>query len=214
MTPEQLIAEGRKLQRPCVFLRPQANGPVAAIWHEPDYDEIDATGHRCWITVDAGQIPGLPPSVTGSLSVFTDEEDCEGGKVEISSSRTKRAGTKLYAYTTSVLPPIAAVFARGSEKVNNWISSHGWDRTEPYNSNFKDAQIVEEYLNVWRQEFPLYFESDIYAVLGGWHWLGQDADWHDLIDEQLMVLTVRDSEPWVEAWRTRTSRFKVIQRIT
>ena len=116
MTPEQLIAEGRKLQRPGVFLRPQANGPVAAIWHEPDYDEIDATGHRCWITVDAGQIPGLPPSVTGSLSVFTDEEDCEGGKVEISSSRTKRAGTKLYAYTTSVMPPLPRYLPAGRRR--------------------------------------------------------------------------------------------------
>ena len=214
MTSDQLIAEGRKLQRPCVFLRPKATGPVAAIWHEPDDEEIDATGHRCWITVDARQIPDLPPSVTGYLSVFTNEEDCEGGKVEIASSWPKREGTELYAHTASVLPPIDAVFARGSETVGSWIDSHGWNRTERYNNNFKDANIVREYLRIWRQEFPLYFESDIYAVLGGWHWPGQDDDWHDLIDEQLMVLTVRDSEPWVEAWRTRTSQFKVIQRIT
>jgi hypothetical protein len=73
---------------------------------------------------------------------------------------------------------------------------------------------VSEYDRIYTREFPLYFESDIHAVLGGWHWPGQDDDWHDLIDEQLMVLTVRDSEPWVEAWRTRTSQFKVIQRIT
>jgi hypothetical protein len=41
-----------------------------------------------------------------------------------------------------------------------------------------------------------------------------DDDWHDLLDEQLMVFTIRDSEPWVEAWRTRTGQFRVIQRIT
>jgi hypothetical protein len=214
MTSDQLITEGRKLQRPCVFLRPNAKGAVAAVWHDPDDDEIDATGHRCWITVDAAQIPNLPPSVTGYVSVFTNEEDCDGGKVEISSSWPKREGTKLYAYTASVLPPIDAVFARGSETVDGWIRSHGWDRTERYNNNFKDANIVREYLDIWMQEFPLYFGSDIYAVLGGWHLPGQDADWHDLIDEQLMVLTVRDAEPWVEAWRTRASQFKVIQRIT
>jgi hypothetical protein len=41
-----------------------------------------------------------------------------------------------------------------------------------------------------------------------------DDDWHDLLDERLMVFTIRDSEPWVEAWRTRAGQFSVIQRIT
>ena len=65
MTAEQLIAEGRRLQRPCVFLRPVAAGPIAAAWYERDEDEIESTGHRCWLTVDSGQVPGLPASVTG-----------------------------------------------------------------------------------------------------------------------------------------------------
>jgi len=30
MTLEQLLAEGRKLERPCVFLRPTGTGPVAS----------------------------------------------------------------------------------------------------------------------------------------------------------------------------------------
>jgi hypothetical protein len=47
MTLEQLLAEGRKLERPCVFLRPTGTGPVAAVWYERDYGEIDSTGHRC-----------------------------------------------------------------------------------------------------------------------------------------------------------------------
>jgi hypothetical protein len=113
-----------------------------------------------------------------------------------------------------VLPPIDAVFARGSEAVGEWIRSHGWERTDRYNDNFKDAAIVLEYQRLWQREFPIYFESDIHAVLGGWHLPMPDDDWHDLLDEQLMVFTIRDSEPWVEAWRTRTGQFGVIQRIT
>ena len=113
-----------------------------------------------------------------------------------------------------VLPPIDAVFARGSEIVGEWLRLHDWPRDERYNDNFKDAAIVQEYERVWMREFPLYSESDVYAVLGGWHWPCADGDWHDLVDEQLMVLTVRDSEPWVEAWRTRMGQFRVIQRIT
>src|SRR5258708_31227352 len=42
------------------------------------------------------------------------------------------------------------------------------------------------------REFPIFHhESDIYAVLGGWHFPCADDDWHDLIDEQLMVFTIR-----------------------
>lgn len=214
MTSEQLIEEGRKLQRPCVFLRTQGSGPVAAVWHERDDDEIESTGHHCWLTVDARQVPGMPSSTTSYISLFTDDEKCQGGRVEVSPSWRKRGGTELYAHAASVLPPIDAVFARGSESVGEWIRSHGWNRTDRYNGNFKEAAIVREYERIWHREFPIYFESDIYAVLGGWHFPTADDDWHELLDEQLMVFTIRDSEPWVEAWRTRAGQFRVIQRIT
>ena len=214
MTAEQLIEEGRKLQRPRTFLRPQGPGPVAAIWHERDDAEIGSKGHRCWLTVDARQVPGLPPTVTGYISVFTEEEKCEGGRVELASSWPKRAGIELYAHSVSVLPPVDAVFQRGSAAVGEWLVANNWQRDWRYNNNFRDKVVVNGYQKVWFQEYPLYLETQIYAVLGGWHWPGSDGDWERLIDELLMVLTIRDSEPWVEAWRTRAGEFKVIQRIT
>jgi hypothetical protein len=214
MTSDQLISEGRKLERPCVFLRPTGTGPVAAVWYERDEGEIASTGCRCWLTVDARHIPGLPPSVAGYINVFTDEATYRGGRVEVTSSWPKREGTRLCAHPASVLPPIDAVFARGSEAVGDWIALHGWSRGERYNDNFKGRAIVEPYERTWAREFPIYLDSDIYAVLGGWHFPCADDDWHDLIDEQLMVFTLRGAEPWVEAWRTKTDQFDVIQRIT
>jgi hypothetical protein len=214
MTPEQLIAEGRKLERPSVFLQPAGTGPIAAVWYARDQGEIDSTGFRCWLTVDARHIPGPPPPGAGYINVFTNEITCEGGRVEVVPSWPRRAGTPLYAHTASVLPPIEAVFARGSETVGDWIASYGWNRSERYNANFKGNAIVERYDRILADEFPMCFESDIYAVLGGWHFPCADDDWYNLMDEQLLVLTIRDSEPWVEAWRTRTGEFKVIQRIT
>jgi hypothetical protein len=213
MTPKQLIAEGRKLERPSVFLRPAGTGPVAAVWYERDQGEIDSTGFRCWLTVDARHIPGPPPPGPSYISVFTDEATCEGGRVKV-ASLPRRAGTPLYAHAASVLPPIDAVFARGSEAVGDWIASYGWDRGVRYNSNFRGDAVVGPYDEVWAREFPVCFESDIYAVLGGWHFPCADDDWYDLMDEQLMVFTIRGSEPWVEAWRNRTGEFTVIQRIT
>jgi hypothetical protein len=188
MTADQLIAEGRKLQRPCFFLRPEGSGEVAAIWHERDDDEIDETGFRCWLTINSRFVPGLPSSITGYISLFSNEQDFTSGKVEISAAQPKRGGTKLYAHAASVIPPFDAVVAKGSGAVGDWLKANNWPR----------EKIVEAYLDVWRSEFPLYFNSDIYAILGGWHWPSQDDDWHDLIDEQLIALTIHDSEPWVE----------------
>jgi hypothetical protein len=214
MTSDQLIAEGRQLMRPSLFLRPEASGPVAAVWYDYDEAEVDSTGHRLWLTVDAPFVPGIPEVATGCLSIFTDAEKCQGGFVEVTPSFPKRTGMALYAHEASVLPPIDAVFARGSVAVEAWIRSHGWDRSERYNDNFKGRDIVEAYERVWMEEFPLYAGPDVYAALGGWHWPGPDDDWHRLIDERLIVTTYRDSEPWVEAWSTQRGEFKVIQRIT
>jgi hypothetical protein len=213
MTSKQLIEEGRKLQRPCVFLRDKGFGPIAAVWYEQDDKELETTGHHCWLTVDTRCIPGLPPSVTGYISIFTNVETLQGGHVEITPTWPNRPGIRLYSHNTSVLPPIDAVFARGSESVGQWIESNSWKRNWRYNDNFKGKEVVLEYDQVNKREFPLYYESDIFAVLGGWHWPCDD-DWHRLIDEHLMVLTVHDSEPWVEAWHTQTGHFKVIQRST
>lgn len=214
MTSEQLIAEGRQLMRPTSFLRPRGPGPVAAVYHERDDDEIETTGFRRWMTIDARCIPGISKSITGYLTIVTDEENSTGGRIDVLSSWPERRGTELYAHSASVLPPVDAVFARGSEEVGAWIRSHGWERTVRYNDNFKDKEIVQEYERLWMLEFPLYSESDVYAVLGGWHWPCPDDDWHALIDERLMVMTLRDSEPWVEGWHTRAGQFRVIQRIT
>jgi hypothetical protein len=214
MTPQQLISEGRKLERPCLLLRPTGTGAVAAGWYERDEGEIESTGHRCWLTVDIRNIPGLRRPVRRYMKVLTDETS-DGGRVQFVSSWPRRAGTRLYAHAASVLPPIDAVFARGSEAVGQWMASHGWNRRERYNDNFKGRATIEPYERLWMQEFPIYFsKSDIYAVLGGRHWPCADHDWHHLIDEQLMVFTIRDAEPWVEAWRTRAGQFRVIQRIT
>jgi hypothetical protein len=200
------LISGSQAGRPCVFTDQQAV-TGAGVWYDSaEPGEIHSTGHRCWLTVDSHHIAGLPSSVTGYVSVFTDEVGCVAGRVEVTSSWPKRAGVVLYAHRTQVLPPIDAVFARGSKTVGEWIASHGWTRDERYNDNFKDRAIVEAYERICTREFPIYFKSDVYGVLGGWHFPFADHDWHDLIDEKLMVFTIRNSEPWVEAWVTKPVR--------
>src|SRR5262245_47226705 len=117
MTVEQLILEGRRLERPCVLLTAGRIGQLAAVWYECDDAEIDDTGSRCWITVDARLIPGFPRTILPYVSVYTDEETCEGGRVVVSPTWPSRKGTPLYATPTSVIAPIDAVFLRGSSAV-------------------------------------------------------------------------------------------------
>lgn len=216
MTLEQLIQEGRKLQRPCVFLRPEGEGPPAAIWHEREEneDEIDSTGHRRWLTIDTRHVPNLLPTASGCMSILTDEETFQSGRVEAAPDLDSMHGTALYAHLASVLPPLEALFARPSDAVQEWILSHGWEPGWGYENNFKGSNLADDYQRLWQQEHPMYSDSDIYAVLGGWHFPMPDGDWKDLIDEHLLVFTLRDSEPWVEAWRTRAGDYKVIQRTT
>lgn len=216
MTTEQLIAEGRHLQRSCSLLRPQQNGPVVAMWY--DWFERDETlplpeRHRL-LTLDARRVPGLMPPLDGFINIFCEPQKWGDGHVEITPSWPARKGLALYAYPVAVLPPIDAVFARGSDRVGEWIQSHGWERTERYNDNFEEKDVVAGYERIWMQEYPLYSPSEAYAVLGGWHWPCADDDWHDLIDEQLVALTIRNAEPWIEAWRMRSGEFRVIHRIT
>jgi hypothetical protein len=63
-------------------------------------------------------------------------------------------------------------------------------------------------------EFPLYLSSDLYAVLGGWHFPWPEGDWYDHLEDRFIGMTLRDSEPWVEVWLSRSGRFEVCERIT
>lgn len=220
MTPKALIAEGRRLARPCVllrrrgfFLRRGGSGP-AAIWHDRDDAEIRETGFRRWITIDARYVPGLAPDVAGFLCIYTDEEACEGGRIEIHATWPDKPGKPLYATEAAVLPPLEAVLVHGSDAVGEWLAANDWPRDKPLNGKFRDQAIVKSYERQWAKEYPLFRQDGTYAVLGGWHWPSHYGDWYQLMDEQLMMFTVADSEPWVEAWRLRSGLFQVIRRIS
>jgi hypothetical protein len=210
MTVDELIAEGRRLQRRTILLTPNGSGDPVAFWYGR-YDEETRDGHRCWISVDAHSVPSF--NGRGWLSIFTDDRSCQGGRVEVAPELRKRNGVPLHAKEIAVLPTIDAVIARGSPAVERWLVDNAWQRDWRYNANFRDHHIVEKYEAVEREENPLYWK-DAYATLGGWHMGWPDDDWHDLVDAKLLVHTYMDSEPWVEAWQLPSGEMKVIQRIT
>lgn len=212
MTANELIAEGRQLQRPAAFLRQQGTGPIVAKWYDRDEDEIEQTGQRCWLTIDTKYIPGFSKIDAPYITVFTNEQSGEGGQAAVSSSWPERDGTTLYAIPTMALPPIDAVFARGSVAVDSWLQTFGVKRGDRFLSSLPD-QAIKDYDAVWTKE-SAYSGADVFAVLGGWHMTWPDDDFNELLEDQLLAWTLQDSEPWVELWHTKSGQFRVIQRIT
>src|SRR5437879_3511170 len=115
MTAEELIEEGRRIQRRTILLTPDGSGDRAAIWYGYHHGDEPADGHHCWLSVNAKFIPSS--DLRGWLSIFTDDESCQGGRVKVSSAPFKKDGISLYAKEIQVLPPVDAVFAQGSAAV-------------------------------------------------------------------------------------------------
>lgn len=206
MIADELIAAGRSLQRRTVALTEEPSGETAAIWYgnrsRPD---------GCWLTIATRFIPSF--SGDGWLSVFTDDDECVGGRTEIVPKLLPSSGTSLFATEINVLPPVDVLYHRGPPAIRRWLGSHGYDPQWGFNDKFPGSEAVREYQSIWFRECPLYGDR-VFATLGGWHLAWPDSDWADSIDRQLIVNTFMDSEPWVEVWREPSGILTVEQRIT
>lgn len=214
MTGEQLLAEGQRLARPCVYLRRSGND-LAAIWGGEGIVPCGDGPYRHWLTIDTRYIPGARGQQPACMSVYTNEEDCESGVVAVDhASRLlgRSDGLPLYAHADSSLPPLEAAFKLGSATVKDWLAGNGWDPEWGYNDNFADRKPVDFYEREYRRRLPL-FTGEAHAVLGGWHIPWPDGDWDDLVRKRLIVWTFEESEPWVEVWEEGQG-YVVIQRIT
>jgi hypothetical protein len=214
VTGDYLINEGHRLARPCVYLRTEG-ADYAAIWGGPGVVPAREGPFFHWLTIDRRYLPGGFTPGPGCLSVYTNEEDFQTGLVPedlAMSLPSSSEGTKLYAHPGLSLPPVDAIFRFGSPEVGRWLRENDWEPDWEYNENFRDQGPIDEYHEEYRKQSPLY-RDDAYAVLGGWHLPWPEGDWVELIKSQLIAWTFKDSEPWVEVWRT-DGLYRVIQRIT
>ena len=80
-------------------------------------------------------------------------------------------------------------------------------------------QTVKDYLRAMRRRHPFSAADGTYAMLGGWSWcfnwcygIDEAYPWH-LLELPLVVLTLEDSEPWIEVFDAG-QRFEAYSRIT
>ncbi|MEW4566640.1 hypothetical protein AB1L88_02115 [Tautonia sp. JC769] len=214
MTGDQLIDEGRRLARPCVYLR-STGEHLAGIWGGDGIIPCGDGPYRHWLSIGTQYIPDGRSKSPGCLSIYTNEDDCTTGIVAVDAERIlpeASEGLRLYAHPDSSLPPLEAVFKFGSSEVRRWLTSNNWEPEWGYNDNFPDRTATGIYERKYQRQLPL-FSGDAYAVLGGWHMPWPEGDWDEMVEKQLIVWTFADSEPWVEAWRD-DNNYNVIQRIT
>lgn len=223
MNSDELIAEGRKLMRPSVYLEAEGEGPIAAYWHPFDgvtdemEDAYEEAGEPCYflrITIDSRFIPGWESQPASFVQVWFDAMDLEGGKIVMTKTPPTEYEAALHARTVDSFPPIEAVFSCGSDAVKKWANSLNWEPGSHYYVHFPVRPSGDPYEEIYLREDPLFQKSPPDAVLGGWHHLWLDDDFEELINGELLVTTYRESEPWVEAWKLRDGGYRVKQRIT
>jgi len=213
MTLDHLIAEGRQLQRDCIFLTPHGSGAPVAMWLEYDANDESITGFRRWMTLRADALPDPKSPPTVFFSIYTKENG--EGLVDMVDCWPPVHAIPLFPHRVSVLPPADALFAFGSDTIGEWLAKNNWPRTERPTSNFPGWELLAQYNEIWRSEHPVFNDDpDVYAITGGWHMPTQWNDWHDLAPGRLLVTTVHDSEPWVEVFQLPDGSIKVIERCT
>lgn len=205
LSPEALIEEGRRLSRPAVALRPRGED-YAAVWRGTGVASPGAGEWRHWISIDTRFLPQNPGNRSGVISVYDWwADDNRIGELKIVHDSTASLpenpdGSRLYAHAFACMPDVDVLFHFGSQQVKDWYKV-SWAGDKSYRRT-----PVKEYLKVLEREHPFQGRMGAYAMIGGWSWyfgwcygINEEYPWR-LFDQALTVLTIEDSEPWIEVF--------------
>jgi len=219
LSPDELIAEGRRLARPAVALH-DTGKKYAAVWRGTGVASPGKGEWRHWISIDTSYLPDNPRKLKGVVSLydwFADDDRWGELKVVHDAKATlprKTDGTKLYAQKFDCLPDVEAVFQFGSKKVKDWAKATSWDANAGFNMS-----PVREYQAEVQSQHPFATNDGTYAMLGGWSWcftwcysIDEKYPWN-LMKKALIVLTIAESEPWLEVFDDG-KKFVTFSRIT
>lgn len=220
LTPEELLEEGRLLARPALALRTRGDDYVA-VWKGAGGTGVAAPGEgewRHWISLDASRLPQNPGARAGVISVYEWwADDDRMGELRVvhdpaASLPAKPDGRRLFAAPFDCLPDVDCIFRFGSPRIREWAATY-WDPERGY-----DRSPVKDYLKVLRREHP-FGRGGAHALVGGWSWFfgwcygtGEEYPWQ-VFDQGLVVLTLEDSEPWIEVFDDGRT-FTAYSRIT
>ncbi len=192
MDLDTLKREAKKLSLPSQLLSHTKVGPAVAWYHETP-------------------IHGVRLAILRGSETLLVRPNGKGGGSVTTASAAPDGGVGLYETPRMSLPPIEAVFLQGGNEIGDWLQQNNWDRTWGYNDNFSDSALVAEYEAWWQSQHPFY-TGEGFAILGGWHFVWPDDDWHELINDELVIWTLT-GEPWIEVW-SRGGVYRVVERLS
>jgi hypothetical protein len=213
MTLDELLAEGEALTRPSWILRREpTDSGVVGFWGGERGDMLDALppevtafrGRRHILTLSESLLAEIGVR-QGPISLFEWESttDETSNRVESNSRQHFKdlsfSGEALYATPEPSFPPFTAICLYGSERVAAWLKDQSLSRHDYW--QVTDG-LVSQYMDEWtRRSAFIRMAGDV--IVGGWHFLWPDDDFYMPPELQLVALTLRDAEPWIELWYSR-----------
>jgi hypothetical protein len=198
---------------------PQLRADYAAVWKGTGVVSPGEGPWQHWISVDARFLPQNPGGRTGVISLYEwQAPDARSGELLVvhdpSASLPESPDSEpLYGRRFDCMPDVDALFHFGSQRVQDWYDV-SWVPDKGYYRS-----PVKEYLSVLDREHPFRGRTGAYAMMGGWSWcftweygIDEEYPWH-LLEQALTVLTIEDSEPWIEVFDDGTT-FTALSRIT
>ncbi|GAA5530241.1 hypothetical protein [Herpetosiphon gulosus] len=155
---------------------------------------------RPWTMLTTEPTSPDQPIAGYSATIKNQPSDCFGYEIMIA----------LYAQTTTSLPPLDAVLRFGSTAIQAWSKPFCEDNNWLCADDMPDRSLVDAYETVYQAQHPRYCENAI-ASIGGWHMVWPDGDWAELLEQQLLVCTYAEAEPWLEVWIDRSRNLKVVE---
>lgn len=176
---------------------------VAAYWGGDGLIPCAIPDTKHWLSIDCGLLAPLFPGLglTGVLSIYSNEEDCESGVVEFDAD-------------AKFLPPPDSLPLGAHEE----ISFPNLDMLLcelPGSNEPGPEEALETYERYYQAGYPFYDKGDsVFAVVGGWPIELYQGEWEDERSGwRFFLMTLRDSEPWIQvSWKN--DRFVVEQRVT
>jgi hypothetical protein len=225
MTLDELLAEGEALTRPSWVLRTEpAETGIVGFWAGERGDMPDALppevtafqGRRHILTLSESLLTEIGVR-QGPVSLFEWDSVKYGLTYRVESDSRLRfedlsfSGEPLYATAEPSFPPFTAVCLYGSERVARWLEENGLARHDYWRVT---GSLETQYMDEWRRRSAFCrMAGDV--IVSGWHFLWPEDDFYIPPELKLVVLTLRDAEPWFEIWYSPKSMgFSVRERIT
>jgi hypothetical protein len=211
MTPEELLAEAWRMARPAVLLKDEGSD-YAAVWKGTGVVPPPEGQWEHWISFDPRFLPRNPRGLRGVISVYLCLEDNDRFEtveaVHDPAAALPEApdGQRLFAEPYDCPPTVEALFKFGSPRIQEWLQANGASADSHELRDFAPAnrEALKALEQMVAEKHPFGDRMDCAAMLGGWsagflwcYGCEEDTPW-EILEKPLVLLTIRDSEPWLE----------------